>query len=117
MKILQTNNNEYKIYGDELKINDNLAPDMYEINFHPMSGFSLKAREPFKVTEKLYSPHERKVDHIIESYEIFERSLGVIFSGDKGIGKTIAACMLSYKRVAINPSIRSVDYDFNFESF
>ena len=64
-----------------------------------MTGFYLKKHAPLTVTEKLYGQHEKKIDKLVRSYDRFVRPMGVIFSGDKGIGKSIAARMLCEKMV------------------
>ena len=100
MKVLEVDKETYKIFKDTLTVSDRLKPAVYSIGFNQMTGYSLNIHSPLTVTEKLYGSHEKKVDKIIRSFDAFNRSMGVIFSGDKGIGKSIAARMLCEKMVA-----------------
>ena len=43
------------------------------------------------VTEKAYGVHTEKLEKVMDSFKLFSRSLGVILSGDKGIGKSLFA--------------------------
>lgn len=99
MKILKIDNETYKVFGDSLQIEDKLEPGVYTVVFSKMQGYFLKKHTPLKVTEKLYGKHEEKVSKLLASYDKFTRPMGVIFSGDKGIGKSIAARMLCEKSV------------------
>lgn len=98
MKIVNTGN-LYRIYSDDLKTYEQLPAGTYTVNFSQMSGFYLESYPNIEVTEKIYGVHESKVAKILNSFKIFERSLGVILSGDKGIGKSICAKLLSQRSV------------------
>ena len=99
MKVLELDSETYQVFGDSLVIEKKLKPAVYTVDFVPMRGFFLKKHTPLTVTEKLYGKHEQKIDKLLKAYEYFERPMGVIFSGDKGIGKSIAARMLCQKSV------------------
>ena len=99
MKVLELDSETYRIFSDGLVINNKLKPAVYTVDFAPMQGFFLKKHTPLTVTEKLYGKHEEKINKLLKAYEYFERPMGVIFSGDKGIGKSIAARMLCQKSV------------------
>ena len=98
MKIVNTGST-YRIYTDDLKTYDKLPAGTYLVNFSQMSGFYLEEYPNINVTEKIYGVHESKVAKILNTFKIFERNLGVILSGDKGIGKSICAKLLSQRSV------------------
>lgn len=52
------------------------------------------------MSEKVYGVHEAKVNKVMNGFKSFARSLGVILSGDKGIGKSLFAKMLCAKAVS-----------------
>lgn len=80
----------YKIYGDDLKTYDKLPPATYKVEFNPRSGFSLEKIDNFESTEsKIYGSHPEKISKVLKSYDKFERSLGIILSGNKGMGKSM----------------------------
>ena len=112
MKILQVDEEIYKIFSNSLKVTDVLPANVYSVGFHPQNGFYLKVHNPLTVTEKLYGNHEQKVDKILKAYSLFERSLGVIFSGDKGIGKSIAARMLCEKALALGYPVILIENNY-----
>lgn len=98
MKIINVNN-EYNIYDDCLRTYDKLPVGTYTIGFHPMKGFWLIKTDDIKVEEKIYGIHASKVEKIMNSYNIFNRNLGVILSGKKGIGKSITAKLIAQESV------------------
>ena len=97
MKILKIDDEVYKVLGDTLEVNDKLPAEVFTVCFAKMQGFFLKKHPKLQVTEKLYGSHEKKINKLMNSWDHFERSMGVIFSGDKGMGKSIAARMLCEK--------------------
>lgn len=92
--------NTYHIYDNSVKLYNGLPAQIYGINFNPMTGFSLYQHEDIEIGEKIYGVHESKVLKVISSFKSFARSLGVILSGDKGIGKSLFAKILCKKAVA-----------------
>ena len=61
------------------------------------------------VKEKVYGVHPEKADKVIAAFAMFERNLGVILSGDKGIGKSLFARVLSSKAVKTGYPVIIVD--------
>lgn len=109
MKVIQSNNT-YRIYADDdLNVRDKLPTGFYTINFSQMGGFSLERREPFELNEKVYGVHTDKLEKVASSYKEFTRSLGVILSGDKGIGKSLFARMLCLKMYDMDYPVIIVD--------
>jgi hypothetical protein len=101
MKIVNTGN-VYRIYGDDLKTYDSLPAKAYIVQFHPLSGFYLEEYPLVEVTEKIYGPHMQKADKVLNAYKRFDRNLGVILSGNKGIGKSITAKLIAHKALKEN---------------
>lgn len=99
MKTIQIGS-RFEIYGDDLRTYDLLPPQTYVVRFAKMTGFYLEQHDPLAVGEKVYGTHQRKVDKVLDAFSRFERSLGVILSGKKGIGKSIFARLLGEKAVA-----------------
>lgn len=95
MKVINVGDT-YKIYSDNLKVSDTLEPKCYIVGFDPMQGFYLGEHSEIKIKEdKIYGIHNKKVNKVLNSFKIFERNLGVILSGNKGIGKSLFATLLS----------------------
>jgi hypothetical protein len=60
------------------------------VEFHPMMGFYLTEVSSFETTEeKIYGSHAEKITKVLRSYEKFNRSMGIILSGKKGMGKSM----------------------------
>lgn len=100
MKVLQTGN-VFKIYDNSLQTHDLLPAVTFDIGYSREEGCYLVRRGNIIVSEKSYGVQSYKCDKVLESFEQFERSLGVILSGDKGIGKSMFAkmvCMRSIER-------------------
>ena len=94
MKVISTGAG-YRIYDDSLKTYDQLPAQAYSIIFDKQSGFSLVKYDDIEIKEKTYGIHETKVQKVANSFERTNRNLGVILSGDKGIGKSLFAKMLA----------------------
>lgn len=96
MKVICTGNT-YRVYGDDLEVFDSLPTGAYHVNFSEMTGFSLSTHPDIEIHEKMYGVHEQKSEKVLDAFDVFERSLGVILSGDKGIGKSMFAKLLCVK--------------------
>ena len=101
MKVLQTDKETFKIFGNSLDIKDKLPTKIYDVNFNPMGGFFLTTHKDFECNEKLYGGVEDRINNIVKSYKSYNRALGVIFSGDKGIGKSLASRLLCQKMMTL----------------
>ena len=103
MKVISTGS-KFDIYPDDLKSYDLLPADYYVVRFHPKKGFYLEKYSEFQMSEsKIYGIHLEKVHKVLKTFEAFNRNLGVILSGDKGIGKSLFARLLG--REAVNKGI------------
>ena len=98
MKTLQTGS-DFKIYDDSLTIFDQLPVATYNVTYSQLEGFSLLHRADIEVSEKAYGIHITKLDKVLNSFRCFSRSLGVILSGDKGIGKSLFAKMVCVRAI------------------
>lgn len=87
-----------RVYGEDVKTYKELPKGSYTICFDKMSGFYLRQSNNLAVNEtKIYGNTESKVDKVLKSYQIANRNLGVILSGQKGIGKSLFARVLANK--------------------
>lgn len=98
MKAIQ-NGNRFNIYDDSMKTYDNLPAQTYNLCFDQKTGFYLEKFADVKVNENVYGCHEEKVNKVLKSFNMFTRSLGVILSGDKGIGKSLFSKLLGQKAI------------------
>lgn len=76
---------KYEIYNDSLKTYDELPAKTYTVRYAKSSGFFLEERADLAANEKIYGVHLEKAVKVIEAFNLFERNLGVILSGDKGM--------------------------------
>lgn len=96
MKAISQGNNTYDIFDDSLRVYEHLPAQSYVVRFSERRGFYLSKYVDMDITEpKVYGVHEAKVEKVLNSFHEMNRSLGVILSGDKGIGKSLFAKMLA----------------------
>ena len=89
MKVISTGS-KFNIYPDDLRSYDQLPADYYVVRYSEKEGFFLERYNEFKITDaKVYGIHLEKAGKVLDSFGIFNRNLGVILSGDKGIGKSL----------------------------
>lgn len=87
MKIIETGTT-YKIYGEDLIVLENLPAQTYKVGFSKFTGFFLEKQANLEIKEeKIYGVHESKVRKVLSRFKNTNKNLGVILSGDKGIGK------------------------------
>lgn len=87
---------QYRLYDDSVQTYDRLPVATYAIDFSKMTGYSLRQVAPLTQGEEtVYGSHVQRVNRIIRAYRAMGRSLGVILSGDKGMGKSLMLRMLS----------------------
>lgn len=98
MRVVNTGNT-YKIYDNSLKTFNELPAQAYQVNFNQMTGFFLSGYDDIVIAEKVYGVHTEKVEKVLNSFRLFERNLGVILSGAKGIGKSLFAKMLAAEAI------------------
>ena len=108
----------YMIYDDSVKTYSELPVGAYEVGFNKMTGFFLKTRNDFKVTEKVYGNHAEKVDKVLKSFQLADRNFGLILSGQKGIGKSMFMRVLAEKAGALGyPVVVVSDYIPGIDDF
>lgn len=97
MKIIN-NLNEYNIYSDNIKLYDDLPAKEYSVEFGEMRGFYLIDHPKIEITEgKIYGID--RTDKVFRAFERTNRNLGVILSGYKGMGKSLAAKLLCIEAI------------------
>lgn len=96
MQIIKSDR-ELRLFKHLIDIHDTIPVGTYEINFHPMEGYSLVEVEDFKHEGKIYGETQLMIPKIIERYQLSERNFGTILGGKKGMGKSMFARILSEK--------------------
>ena len=89
----------YRIFNDAITTYDQLPPKTYRVDYDPETRiFSLLEAHDFEIPEtKIYGQHLDKVKKVLNSMDKMNRNLGVILSGDKGIGKSLFSKCLGLK--------------------
>lgn len=98
MKAIQTGH-KFSIYDDSMKLHNELPAQVYRVEFGQFQGFYLTKFSDIEVNEKVYGVHLSKVNKTLNAFKNFERNLGVILSGDKGIGKSLFSKVLAQEAI------------------
>lgn len=85
-----------RVYDDAVRTHQMFPPGTYRVHFGSKEGFSLIRIDDLTIgAERIYGGRDRKVSKIFRSYALADRSLGVMLSGDKGIGKSLFLRMVA----------------------
>lgn len=111
MKTIQSGNT-FRIYDSSMRVFDALPIGSYTVRFDKQTGFFLEIASIADIKDgKIYGVHDAKCHKVLGSFAAFKRNLGVILSGDKGIGKSLFAKMLAAKAFEIGlPTILVDEY-------
>lgn len=109
MKVVQIDDT-FRIYGDNLKTFDRLPAQTYSVRFSKNSGWFLETHADIEIKEtKIYGVHMEKVNKVLNAFNEFNKNLGVILSGNKGIGKSLFAKELSIQAMSYGYPVIIVD--------
>lgn len=86
----------------------------YKFEFSPLSGPSIRATHDLSTSEpKIYGNSNRRVDKIVRKWPMMDRSLGVLLSGDKGMGKSLMTNLLAVRMMKeYNLPVFIADFSF-----
>lgn len=113
MKAISQGDNTYDIFDDSLRVYEKLPAQSYVVRFSDRRGFFLSKYVDMNIKEKVYGVHSDKVKKVINSFSEIERNLGVILSGEKGIGKSLFAKMLAAQAINNDMPVIVVDTFIN----
>lgn len=109
MKIIHTKN-QYNIFEGDMSIYDKLPANAYAVRFNPEAGFFLEEYGNIAINEKrVYGQHTEKLEKVLSTFDRINRNLGVLLSGEKGIGKTLFIKMLAIEALKKDISVIVVD--------
>ena len=111
-------NDQYKISNGSITIIENLQPGVYVVRYNEEDGFSLEEYGEIGVVKNVYGQHQKKIEKAFHAFENMDRNLGILLSGDKGIGKTLFLKMLAREAVKRGMVVIVVDrYYYGIDSF
>lgn len=118
MKVISTQG-QYNIFPNHVKVYDVLPVRNYILRFSKMQGFYLEEYHNFEIkVDKIYGGYTKKVEKTFRTFEVFNKNLGVLLSGEKGMGKSLFSKLLCIKSTENNYPVIVVDqYIVGLESF
>ena len=88
------------ISDDAVDIRENLPVGFYfKLESAPMRGFYLEKTDYNTAHGKIYGKSDMIASHVADAYEKSNRSLGVLFSGGKGLGKSLTTRLVIEKLI------------------
>ena len=105
----------YEIYKEnDINIYKELPPQTYKVFFNKDKGLYLEKVSDLETKEKMYGKMQTKIKKVFFTWEQFTRNLGIILSGEKGIGKSLFARALCEEGVKkYNLPVIIVDHDYD----
>lgn len=113
MKVIQCDNQFQILTGNSIFMHDELPAEVYIVKFAKMMGIFLENTETFTATEKTYGKQINKVAKILNTFSSVDRNLGVLFSGTKGMGKSMSMRQLA--KLAIDNGYPVLIINQNFD--
>ena len=106
-KWLVTDTDVSDIDSESVTLGDKIPNKYYMLTQKPFRGFVLEFIEPNFVEKKIYGKSQVIADHILDAYSKIreEQNLGVLFSGGKGLGKSLTTKILAKTSVEKHPVI------------
>lgn len=90
-----------------------LLPGTYGVNFDPLAGYNLTTLTDLQAPSyRVYGRRDKTIAKVLRTYGHLTRSLGVLFEGDKGIGKSSTTVELARQaRDAFGLPVIMVNHD------
>lgn len=81
---------DYNIMDGGTDVFDYLPPKVYDVKFNKMRGIWLSERDDLDSADfKVYGNVTKRVEKVMTTFELRKRNLGVLLSGEKGMGKSV----------------------------
>lgn len=92
---LQRGNSYSRVEGEYNTV-DKLPVGIYNINFHPMLGWSvMKYASSFVFDYKVYGLQNDFIQYVLKTFQNTVGNLGILLNGVRGSGKTVSAKVLA----------------------
>lgn len=97
---------------DDLKLSKEVPIGVWKLSCAQFVGFFLEETEIKLSHGKIYGDAQNIADHVVEAFEKNnpEKNLGVLFSGEKGLGKTLTTRLILEKFYGKKPIIIISEY-------
>lgn len=90
--------NKFQLFNAPVTVLDKLPAGAYVVQFDQFEGYSLVETDKFtESVGKLYGNHPRKIERIINKFSRSTQPLGAMFTGDKGMGKSVAVREIAHR--------------------
>ena len=104
----------YRVFDNGIEVSRTLGAGTYEVGFSMQQGFSLNSvRIPDVGRMKVYGRMNERIEKVMRGFSIADKNLGVILSGENGIGKSLFAKLVSIRAVAEGWPVILVNDYFN----
>ncbi len=105
-------------FFNSVKIHTELLPGNYVLNYDAHGNCFLQDAEEFKLPSKIYDVSKDMRNHIITSYNKYDKNCGVLLTGSKGQGKSLLAKLLCREiNIPIIIINKSIPREVNFIEF
>ena len=105
---------QYIIYDDLISSISKLDNVIYKVNFSKQFGLHLiKYADSFSITEKIFGDYKNKIDKSFKLFSDRNKSIGILMTGKKGMGKSFCAKELCNKCLENGYPVVLIDSSFD----
>lgn len=108
-------NKDYRIY-DSFKLVKNLPKKVLSLEEGAFGALYLTEKEDFVLPSKVYSNDSEFISHVVNSFNLLNKNVGILLQGKKGLGKTFTAKLICNKLnlpvIMVNKQTHQGMFDF-----
>ena len=119
MSFLVTDTDVRYIEAEHVSLVDKVPNGFYNLKCAEFVGFYCEKTKPEYIEKKIYGKSKEISDHVLKAWDSLpvKNNLGVLFSGGKGLGKSLTTTLLAREAVKNHPVIYVTEFYCGMNDF